>query len=77
MIFPEFTIFFLLAVLLPFRHGFAQIQKYLRKTDGKKDSFSSENIQKEKIRKFVMMKRKNVLSIISQNQAQKDFGSTP
>lgn len=50
--------------------------KNLKKADGKKAVFLRK-IYKKKNRKFVMMKRKNVLSISSQNQAQKDFGSTP
>lgn len=75
MIFPEFAIFFLLAVLLPFRMALHRY-KNLKKADGKKAVFLRK-IYKKKNRKFVMMKRKNVLSISSQNQAQKDFGSTP
>lgn len=47
MIFPEFAIFFLLAVLLPFRMALHRYKKILRKQT-EKSSFSSENIQKEK-----------------------------
>ncbi|RHS46716.1 hypothetical protein DW965_09165 [Blautia sp. AM47-4] len=49
--------------------------KNLKKADGKKAVFLRK-IYKKKNRKFVMMKEKNVLSSISQNQKWKDFGST-
>jgi len=49
--------------------------KNLKEADRKIAVFLRK-IYKKKNRKFVMMKEKNVLSSISQNQEWKDFGST-
>lgn len=49
--------------------------KNLKEVDRKIAVFLRK-IYKKKNRKFVMMKEKNVLSSISQNQKWKDFGST-